>query len=175
MNTNPVYSYNIRFLILTAMVAALGGLLFGYDLVVIGGAKEFYELHYDLTSAGATGWAVSCCIVGCIIGALLVGKLSDTYGRKKMLSISALLFLVSAIGSGYAPSFTLFVVFRILGGIGMGMASTVSPMYIAEIAPEKIRGRLVAIQQLNIVIGILLAQLINYLITPTLLITEQPK
>jgi len=103
--------------------------------------------------------------VGCIIGALSVGKAADVFGRKRMLSISAVLFLISAIGSGYAPSFDQFVVYRILGGIGMGMASTVAPMYIAELAPEKIRGRLVAIQQLNIVIGILLAQLINFLIS----------
>jgi len=158
------YKFNLKYLLGVSMVAALGGLLFGYDLVVIGGAKEFYELAYGLTSAAITGWAVSSCIVGCIIGAMFVGKPADVFGRKRMLSISAVLFFVSAIGSGYAPTFSQFVIYRIIGGIGMGVASTVSPMYIAEIAPEKIRGRLVSIQQLNIVVGILLAQLINYLI-----------
>lgn len=158
------YKFNMKYLLGISMVSALGGLLFGYDLVVIGGAKEFYELVYGLTTPEAIGWAVSSCIVGCIIGSLGVGKPVDMFGRKKMLAISAVLFLISAIGSGYAPTFILFVIFRVLGGIGMGIASTVSPMYIAEISPEKMRGRLVAIQQLNIVIGILLAQFVNYAI-----------
>lgn len=158
------YKFNMKYLLGISLVAALGGLLFGYDLVVIGGAKEFYELVYGLTSPAIKGWGVSSCIVGCILGAMCVGKPADMFGRKKMLSISAVLFFISAIGSGYAPTFSQFVIYRLIGGIGMGVASTVSPMYIAEIAPESIRGRLVSIQQLNIVIGILLAQLINYLI-----------
>ncbi|MCF7956177.1 MAG: sugar porter family MFS transporter, partial [Phycisphaerae bacterium] len=158
------YKFNMRYLLGVSLVSALGGLLFGYDLVVIGGAKEFYELVYDLSGPAIKGWAVSSCIVGCIIGSMGVGKPADMFGRKKMLSISAVLFFVSAIGSGYAPTFPEFIIYRLLGGIGMGMASTVSPMYIAEVSPEKIRGRLVSIQQLNIVVGILLAQLINYLI-----------
>ena len=161
---DPTSGYRTGFLLGISMVAGLGGLLFGYDLVVIGGAKEFYELAYGLTGPVVKGWGVSSCIVGCIVGALVVGKPADVFGRKLMLWISAVLFFVSAIGSGWAPDFSLFVVFRLLGGIGMGMASTVSPMYIAEVAPEAIRGRLVSIQQLNIVIGILLAQLVNYLI-----------
>lgn len=164
--------FNYPFLLAATIVAALGGLLFGYDLVVIGGAKEFYELAYGLTDPVTKGWAVACCIVGCIIGALFVGKSADVFGRKRMLSIAAVLFLVSAIGSGFAPNFNQFVFYRILGGIGMGMASTVSPLYIAELAPESIRGRLVAIQQLNIVIGILLAQLINFLISASHPIAE---
>ncbi|MBT3199820.1 MAG: sugar porter family MFS transporter [Phycisphaerales bacterium] len=158
------YKFNMKYLLGVSMVAALGGLLFGYDLVVIGGAKEFYELVYGLTSDAIIGWAVGSCIVGCIIGAMCVGKPVDLFGRKKMLAISAILFFISAIGSGYAPTFFQFVIYRIIGGIGMGIASTVSPMYIAEIAPEKMRGRLVAIQQLNIVLGILLAQVVNYAI-----------
>ncbi len=166
------FKYDTRFLLSAASVAALGGLLFGYDLVVIGGAKEFYEQVYGLADPVIKGWAVSSCIVGCILGALLVGKPADVFGRKRMLFIAALLFFVSALGSGYAPTFNQFVIYRILGGIGMGMASTVAPMYIAEIAPESIRGRLVAIQQLNIVIGILLAQLINYLINQSHQIPE---
>ena len=158
------HRYNKTFLLGASLVAALGGLLFGYDLVVIGGAKEFYELVYGLTTLALKGWAVSSCIAGCIIGALCTGKPADEFGRKPMLLLSAALFFISAIGSGYAPTFTLFVVYRILGGIGMGIASTVSPMYIAEMAPEDIRGRLVSLQQLTIVIGILLAQAVNYLI-----------
>ena len=162
----PAHNPDCRmgYLLGISLVAGLGGLLFGYDLVVIGGAKEFYELTYGLADPVVKGWGVSSCIVGCIVGALFVGKPADMFGRKLMLWISAVLFFVSAVGSGWAPDFTLFVVFRLLGGIGMGMASTVSPMYIAEVAPEAIRGRLVSIQQLNIVIGILLAQLVNYLI-----------
>ena len=158
------FKYNTGYLLRASLVAALGGLLFGYDLVVIGGAKEFYELVYGLTSPVIKGWGVSSCIVGCIIGAMCVGKPADVFGRKRILFISAVLFFVSALGSGYAPTFTQFVIYRLIGGMGMGMASTISPMYIAEISPENIRGRLVSIQQLNIVIGILLAQLINYLI-----------
>lgn len=156
--------YNTRFLFFIAMISALGGLLFGYDLLVISGAKQFYELTYHLTTPAIQGWAVSSCIVGCILGALIVGPLSERFGRVRLLILSALLFLISAIGSGYAPTFTQFVIYRILGGIGMGMASTLSPMYIAEIAPAKLRGRLVSLNQLTIVVGILLAQLINYLI-----------
>lgn len=162
--TEEKYKFNMTYLLGISMVSALGGLLFGYDLVVLGGAKEFYELVYELSGPAIKGWAVSSCIVGCIIGAMCIGKPVDMFGRKKMLFLSAVLFFISAIGSGYAPTFTLFVIFRLIGGIGMGIASTVSPMYIAEIAPEKIRGRLVAIQQLNIVMGILLAQVVNYAI-----------
>lgn len=154
--------YNTRFLLFVSMASALGGLLFGYDLLVISGAKQFYELTYGLTSSTLQGWAVASCIVGCILGALFVGKLSDAYGRVRLLILSAVLFFISAIGSGYAPDFTQFVLYRLLGGIGMGMASTLSPMYIAEVAPAKLRGRFVSLNQLTIVIGILLAQFVNY-------------
>jgi sugar porter (SP) family MFS transporter len=157
-------AFNIKYVLGISLVSALGGLLFGYDLVVIGGAKEFYELVYGLTSPAIKGWAVSSCIVGCIIGAMGVGKPADVFGRKRILSISAVLFFVSAIGSGYAPTFVQFVIYRLIGGIGMGVASTLSPMYIAEVSPAPIRGRFVSLNQLTIVIGILLAQLINYII-----------
>jgi len=156
--------FNVTYLFGITMVSALGGLLFGYDLVVIGGAKEFYELVYGLSDPAIKGWAVSSCIVGCIIGAMSVGKPADVFGRKKLLSLSALLFFVSAIGSGYAPTFNQFVLYRLLGGIGMGIASTLSPMYIAEVSPASMRGRFVSLNQMTIVIGILLAQLVNYLI-----------
>lgn len=156
--------FNIKYLLGISMVSALGGLLFGYDLVVIGGAKEFYELVYNLSTPAIQGWAVSSCIVGCIIGAMSVGKPADAFGRKKLLIISAVMFLISALGSGYAPTFTQFVLYRLLGGIGMGIASTLSPMYIAEVSPANLRGRFVSLNQMTIVIGILLAQLVNYLI-----------
>lgn len=157
-------AFNMKYVLGISLVSAMGGLLFGYDLVVIGGAKEFYELVYGLTSPAIKGWAVSSCIVGCIIGAMGVGKPADVFGRKKLLSISAVLFFISAIGSGYAPTFAQFVIYRLIGGIGMGVASTLSPMYIAEVSPAAIRGRFVSLNQLTIVIGILLAQLINYII-----------
>lgn len=152
------------FILFISLTSALGGLLFGYDLLVISGAKQFYELHFGLDTPVLQGWAVSSCIVGCIMGALVVGKAADQLGRVKLLILSALFFLISAIGSGYAPNFTQFVLYRLLGGMGMGMASTLSPMYIAEISPAKYRGRFVSLNQLTIVIGILLAQLVNYMI-----------
>jgi len=158
-------SYNIRFILGISMVAALGGLLFGYDWVVIGGAKFFYERFFDITDQpGLQGIAMSSALMGCIPGALLAGYLSDNIGRKRSLTAAAILFTISALGSGMADSFTWFMTYRILGGIGIGLASVISPVYIAELAPKKMRGKFVALNQLNIVIGILLAQLINYLI-----------
>ena len=145
------------------MVSAMGGLLFGYDWVVIGGAKPFYEPFFGITDSPALqGWAMSCALIGCLAGAVLSGWLSDRSGRKKMLILSAVLFIVASLGTGAAGSFVMFVVFRILGGIGIGLASNLSPMYIAEITPGKVRGGFVSINQLAIVIGILAAQLINW-------------
>ena len=158
------YKFNMKYILGISLASALGGLLFGYDLLVISGAKEFYQLHFNLDTPFIQGWAVSSCIVGCIIGAMFVGKPSEIWGRTRLLSLSGLFFLISAIGSGYAPTFTQFVLYRLLGGIGMGMASTLSPMYIAEAAPASMRGRFVSLNQLTIVLGILLAQLINYII-----------
>ena len=107
METKP--KFNFKYLLGISLVSAMGGLLFGYDLVVIGGAKEFYELVFNLSTPAIKGWAISSCIVGCIIGAMGVGKPSDAFGRKKLLIIAAMMFFVSAIGSGYAPTFTQFV------------------------------------------------------------------
>jgi len=158
-------SVNIRFVLGISLVAALGGLLFGYDWVVIGGAKFFYERFFGITDRpGLQGIAMSSALIGCIPGALLAGYLSDTFGRKWSLTTAAVSFTVSALGSGFANSFTGFMSFRITGGVGIGLASVISPVYIAELAPKSMRGKLVALNQLNIVIGILLAQLINYLI-----------
>ncbi len=147
-----------------SLVAALGGLLFGYDWVVIGGAKPFYEKYFHLVDPGQQGWAMSCALIGCLAGALISGGLSDRYGRKRLLVLSAALFAVSSLGTAFAGSFPAFVVWRVLGGVAIGLASNLSPLYIAEISPPLMRGKLVSINQLTIVIGILLAQTINWLI-----------
>ena len=143
----------------------MGGLLFGYDWVVIGGAKPFYERFFEITnSPHMQGWAMSSALIGCLVGALISGYLTDQYGRKKPLIFAAALFTVAAIGTGAVSHFTPFVIFRLIGGLGIGLASAISPMYIAEISPASMRGRLVSVNQLTIVIGILAAQIINYLI-----------
>jgi len=141
----------------------MGGLLFGYDYVVIGGAKPFYEPFFEITgNAFWQGWAMSCALIGCLGGSVLSGWLSDRFGRKKLLILSASLFVAASLGTGAAGSFVVFVLFRILGGIGIGLASNLSPMYIAEITPGDVRGRFVSLNQLTIVIGILAAQFINW-------------
>ncbi len=154
--------YDYTYIWTISIVAALGGLLFGYDWVVIGGAKPFFERHFQLNSEFARGWANSCALIGCLVGAVVAGALSDMFGRKRLLIISAFLFMATSIGNGLAPNFTTFIIWRMLGGVAIGLASNLSPMYIAEVAPAQMRGRLVAINQLTIVIGILLAQFINW-------------
>jgi sugar porter (SP) family MFS transporter len=155
---NTIYIWSI------SAVAALGGLLFGYDWVVIGGAKPFYEKFFHLTEPAQQGWAMSCALVGCLLGALVSGVLSDRFGRKRPLILAGLIFAVSSIGTALAPTFTLFVPWRIAGGLAIGLASSLSPLYIAELAPSSFRGKLVCLNQLTIVIGILLAQVVNWLI-----------
>ena len=143
----------------------MGGFLFGYDWVVIGGAKPFYESVFGITTAaGLQAWVMSSAIAGCIAGALFSGYLSDKVGRRKPLLLSAVLFFLGSIGTGFAGTPGMFVVFRIAGGAGIGLASAISPIYIAEISPAAYRGRFVAVNQLTIVIGILSAQGVNYLI-----------
>ena len=144
------------------VVAAMGGLLFGYDWVVIGGAKPFFEKFFNLSSGALSGWANSCALLGCLVGSLFSGALSDKFGRKRLLIVSAVLFAISSVLTGWAGNFTMFVSWRIVGGVAIGMASNLSPMYIAEVAPAHLRGRLVAINQLTIVIGILAAQIVNW-------------
>jgi SP family sugar porter-like MFS transporter len=162
--------YNWNYLLAISLVSAMGGLLFGYDFVVIGGAKPFYEPFFGITShAFLQGWAMSCALAGCLAGAVISGWLSDRLGRKKLLIVSAGLFIVASIGTGSAGSFDIFVIFRILGGAGIGLASNLSPMYIAEVTPANVRGRFVSINQLTIVIGILAAQLINWRIAKPVL------
>jgi len=158
-------AFNFTFLLRISLVSAMGGLLFGYDWVVIGGAKPFYERFLDIaSSANLQAWAMSSALIGCVVGAVISGFVSDKYGRKKSLLGAAFLFAVASLGTGFAGSFGTFVGFRLLGGIGIGLASALSPMYIAEIAPSEIRGRFVSLNQMTIVIGILLAQIINMLI-----------
>jgi SP family sugar porter-like MFS transporter len=147
-----------------SLVAAMGGLLFGYDWVVIGGAKPFFERYFELDSSFAKGWANSCALVGCLLGAILAGGLSDRFGRRRLLMLAGVLFLATGIGTALAQDFASFIVFRILGGMGIGLASNISPMYIAEVAPAESRGKLVSLNQLTIVLGVLLAQLINWMI-----------
>jgi sugar porter (SP) family MFS transporter len=155
-------NYNFGYVWLISVVAAMGGLLFGWDWVVIGGAKPFFQRYFELTSEAQIGWANSCALIGCLIGALVAGGLSDKFGRKKLLIAAALIFAVTSLGNALATNFNIFIAWRIFGGVAIGLASSLSPMYIAEIAPAQIRGRLVAINQLTVVIGILLAQYINW-------------
>ncbi|RTE54189.1 MFS transporter [Arenibacter aquaticus] len=157
--------FNFPYLLFLALVSAMGGFLFGYDWVVIGGAKPFYELYFGISAMPTLqGWAMSSALIGCIFGAVLSGFVADRFGRKIPLILSAALFTISAFGTGYVDNFTLFIVYRLIGGLGIGLASTLSPMYIAEIAPAKYRGQFVAINQLTLVIGILAAQVANYFI-----------
>ncbi len=151
------------YLLLICLVATLGGLLFGYDTAVISGAIGFLQTHFEL-DAKLKGWAASSALVGCILGVTLAGTLSDRYGRRTVLMLSAVLFLISAIGTAIPQTFNQFVFFRMIGGLGVGAASMTSPMYIAEISPARIRGRMVSINQLAIVSGMLVVYFVNYLI-----------
>ena len=157
-------TFNLIHLYWICTIAALGGLLFGYDWVVIGGAKPFYEAYFGIISPIQSGWAMSCALIGCFVGALCSGVLSEALGRKRALVIAAAVFLVSSIGTGSAHVFWAFVSWRIMGGLAIGMASGLSPMYIAEASPAEIRGKLVCLNELTIVIGLFLAQLTNWLI-----------
>jgi len=154
------------YVILVSIVAALGGLLFGFDTAVISGTINFIQPYFGLSEAGL-GWTVSSLLFGCIIGVFLSGKAGDRYGRKRMLMLSAILFFVSSVSSACSHTLILFIAARILGGLAVGIASILSPMYIAELAPAKYRGRLVSLNQLAIVIGILVAFFSNYLLVDT--------
>jgi SP family sugar porter-like MFS transporter len=143
----------------------MGGLLFGYDWVVIGGAKPFYELFFGIADSPVMqGIAMSTALVGCLVGSMVAGAAADRYGRKPLLTTAAVLFTVSAIGTGLFNDFSLFNIARFIGGVGIGVASALSPMYIAEVSPAHIRGRLVSLNQMTIVLGILGAQIVNMLL-----------
>ena len=137
-------------------IAAIGGLLFGFDTAVINGALPFFSSHFALNGA-MQGWAVSSGLIGCVIGAIFIGKPSDIFGNRSMLKFLAVLFIVTALGTGLAPSFSIFIIARIIGGIAIGGASVLSPIYISEISPAEFRGRLGSVFQLAIIIGILVA------------------
>ena len=153
------------FLYFICAVSAMGGLLFGYDWVVIGGAKPFYELYFGIgDSPVMQGVAMTTALIGCLVGAMVAGWAADKYGRKPLLMVSAVLFTVSAIGTGLFSDFTLFNIARFIGGVGIGVASALAPMYIAEVSPTEIRGRMVSLNQMTIVLGILAAQIVNMLL-----------
>ncbi|KPL12655.1 MAG: MFS transporter [Bacteroides sp. SM23_62] len=163
MNKKTVYRQ--KYIWMITFAAAMGGFLFGYDFVVIGGAKPFYEPYFDLITPTQKGWGTSSAIVGCILGTLMCVLLSDKLGRKRLLIFSGFLFGLSALGTALAGSFFAFNAYRLIGGIAMGAALNLSPMYIAEIAPADKRGVLVTINQLMIMIGVLTAQIVNLLIS----------
>lgn len=165
--------FNRGYIFRITLISALGGFLFGYDWVVIGGAKPFYERFFEIFhSPNLQGWAMSSALLGCMVGAGVSGMISERFGRKKALILSAILFSISAIGTGSADYLFIFVIYRLIGGFGIGLASTQSPIYIAEISPGEMRGRLVSINQLTIVIGILTAQITNYLIADRVPVEE---
>lgn len=158
-------TYHRGFIYFICLVSAMGGLLFGYDWVVIGGAVKFYEQFFGLGGSPVLqGIATSAALVGCMAGALTAGSLSDRYGRKPLLVASAVLFTVSAVATGLFDVFSWFCIARLAGGIGIGLASALSPMYIAEVSPAEVRGRLVSLNQMTIVLGILAAQIANWAI-----------
>ena len=153
------------FIYFICSVSAMGGLLFGYDWVVIGGAKPFYELFFGISESPVMqGVAMSTALVGCLVGAMVAGALADRYGRKPLLTTAAVLFTLSAVGTGLFNDFSLFNIARFIGGVGIGVASALSPMYIAEVSPTEIRGRMVSLNQMTIVLGILGAQIVNMLL-----------
>ena len=157
--------YNKGFLYFICAVSAMGGLLFGYDWVVIGGAKPFYELYFGISDSPLLqGVAMTTALIGCLAGAMVAGAAADKYGRKPLLMVSAVLFTVSAVGTGLFNDFTLFSIARFIGGVGIGVASALAPMYIAEVSPTEIRGRMVSLNQMTIVLGILAAQIVNMLL-----------
>ena len=162
---STLFTFNKPYIIRLAVTAALGGLLFGYDIAVISGTIPFITKVFSLTDWWK-GFVVSGLYIGCMIGAAMAGRMSDTYGRKKMLIVSAVLFAISSVGSGLANNLFSFFTYRLIGGLGVGAAAMLSPMYIAEITPASIRGRYVAINQFTIVIGILAAYFVNYLLLP---------
>ena len=156
METVNKKTNSIRYLALVCFAASLGGLLFGFDTAVISGTFGFVEGQFGLSKI-EVGWFGSSALVGSIIGAFIAGALSDRFGRKPVLIIAGILFFISALGSAIPPTFTILIIARLIGGLGVGIASVLAPLYISEFSPPKIRGRLVALYQLSIVIGILLA------------------
>ncbi|MBZ5592862.1 MAG: sugar porter family MFS transporter [Acidobacteriia bacterium] len=154
---------NLAYVIFLAATASLGGLLFGFDIAIITGAGPFLTQHFKLSDL-SLGFAFSSLLFGCVIGSTVAGRFTDFYGRRKILLWVAVLFAVTSVGTGLASSFTMFVAARFAGGLAVGAASILSPMYIAEVSPATMRGRLCTLYQLSIVIGILVSYCINYLL-----------
>ena len=153
----------LGYVIFMAVVAAIGGILFGYDTAVISGTTAIVKAQFGLSDAGE-GWYVGCALIGSICGVLVAGSLSDYLGRKLTMLISAALFSISAIGCAVCGNFDSLVAYRIIGGVGIGIVSIVSPIYISEVSPAKIRGTLVSLYQLAVTVGFLLAYLMNWVI-----------
>jgi MFS transporter, SP family, arabinose:H+ symporter len=153
-------------IILISLIAAFGGLLFGFDIAIFSGTIPFIQPYYQLTEA-QLGWTGSSLYVGCIVGTIITGYFTDRFGRKLPLIIAAGIFMVSSVMMGWASSYSMLVFWRIIAGIGVGAASMLSPLYIAEISPAAIRGKMVSINQLTVVIGILLAYFSNYMLADT--------
>ncbi len=154
---------NLRYVIFLAATAALGGLLFGFDIAIITGAGPYLTEHFKLGDL-SLGWAFSSLLFGCALGSAIAGRLTDSYGRKKILLIVAVLFAITSLATGAAPSFNLFVLARFVGGLAVGGASILSPMYVAEVSPASLRGRMGALYQMSIVTGILISYTVNYLL-----------
>lgn len=158
---NPGISFNNRYILFISFISALGGYLFGFDFAVIAGALPFLKEQFSF-NAYWEGFATASLALGCVIGCLVAGSFSDKYGRRPGLMLAALIFFFSSLAMAFSHSRDLFIFSRLVAGIGVGMASMLSPLYIAEIAPANTRGRMVAINQLTIVIGILITNLVNY-------------
>ena len=149
-----------------SVIVALGGFLFGFDTAVISGVEKQIQILFQL-SPFLLGFTISSALIGTIIGAIFAGKPADRYGRKSILFVIAALYVITALGSSLASNVILFIVFRFLGGIGIGASSVVAPMYIAEISPAKVRGRMTALFQFDVIFGILIAYISNYLLRDT--------
>jgi MFS transporter, SP family, arabinose:H+ symporter len=157
---------NLRYVLFLACTAALGGLLFGFDVAIITGAGPFLTQHFALSEIGK-GWAYSSLLFGCVLGSFLAGRLTDRLGRKRMLVWVAVLFALTSVATAFAPGFALFIAARLLGGVAVGAVSLLSPMYVSEVSPPSIRGRMGTFYQFSIVSGILVSYCINYLLRNT--------
>jgi MFS transporter, SP family, arabinose:H+ symporter len=154
---------NLGYVLLLASTAALGGLLFGFDIAIITGAGPFLVQHFSLGDL-SLGWAFSSLLFGCVVGSIIAGRFTDLYGRRRILLVVAVLFALTSLATGLAPTFKGFIIARFLGGLAVGGASLLSPMYVAEVSPPPVRGRMGALYQLSIVTGILISYCINYLL-----------
>jgi len=152
-----------HYVIFLAITASLGGLLFGFDIAIITGAGPFLTQHFKLTDL-SLGWAFSSLLFGCVIGAVIAGRLTDSLGRKKLLLVVAVIFAMTSLATGMATSFSAFIIARFMGGLAVGAVSVLAPMYVVEVSPSAMRGRMCTIYQLSIVIGILISYFINYLL-----------